>query len=88
MKNKKLSFEFPRAKKDESIYVVQLVSNDMEHQFSIRVDLYSQDFKPAIEKFAKEHNITDYQTVSVSWLANLREGQIDAGDTEYTVRKI
>jgi len=85
---KKLSFEFPRAKKDESIYVVQLVSNDMEHEFSIRVDLYSHDFKPAIEKFAKKHNITDYQTVSVSWLANLKEGQIDAGDTEYTVRRI
>lgn len=85
---RKLSFDLPVATKDESIYIVQLVSNDMEHEFSIRVDLYSEDFKPAIEKFAKEHNITDYQIVSVSWLANLREGQIDAGDTEYTIKKI
>lgn len=87
MKKSSIS-DLPRATKDESIYLVGLYTENHKHDFAIRVDYATLDFKSQIEKFANAHNITDYQVTSISWLGDSMVGQIEIDDPEYTVYEV
>ena len=85
MTHKSSISDLPRATKDESIYLVELYTENHKHEFPIRVEYATIDFKPQIEKFANAHNITNYEVACVSWLGNSMEGQILIDDPEYKV---
>lgn len=78
----------PKATKNQTEYIVTLVTKDTEHSFEIRTELDSTNYEPYIKEFAKTHNITDYKVKSVQWLGDLLIGQYDIGMSEYTTRKI
>ncbi len=80
--------DLPRATKDESIYIVELYTEKHKHEFSIRVEYATMDFKPQIEKFANAHNIANYQVTCVKWLGDSMVGQIEIDDPAYTVKRV